>query len=216
MDYIYYSLIILCLLAIVIFLVRLPGHASLANDPMSLANAARQRRLKEQKLKRDSTLKGASVEYQNKQKNPVIQRELSNIRTPWGWPTHGNSESTQNGAHDTYDAMHRFTDKLMRGKTTVDDQAYQEKRSACLKALLEDRYGRASKMTEIDYRKIKAPRLRDPQAAHDQMDNFLNGKSEQLTAKLKRTTRKHTGSVRPVRTEAGPAVRTNLKTPWGW
>ena len=51
--------------------------------------------------------------------------------------------------------------------------------------ILEDRYGRASKMPEIPYRKVKAPLLRDPRAEPDQWI-ILQWKGDQIVAKLEK------------------------------
>ena len=110
----------------------------------------------------------------------------------------------------------RFADKLIHEKTNVDDQEYLKKRNASVRALLEDRYGRSARMSEIEYNKVKAPLLRDPGAPHDQMDNFPSGKAGQLAKMLKRQSRTLPGEVRPVGKDARRADLKNLKTPWGW
>ena len=50
--------------------------------------------------------------------------------------------------------------------------------------MLEDRYGSAIEPTAIKYRKVRPPKLRNPNDPHDQMDNFPSGKTDQITSKL--------------------------------
>ena len=111
-------------------------------------------------------------------------------------------------------ALRRWVDHLVAEKRTTEDEGYAQRREASLKALLEDRYGRKIKPSEMAYRKVKPPRLRDPSLPHDQMDNFPSGKTDQIVSGLKKqpgqpgeqreTPVRKTGSLKEV------------KTPWGW
>lgn len=212
-EYVYYNLIILGFLAAILTLLRLPGHTRLARNKMALANKARQRN--KQGVRAKSRFKDEYPDAVTRKKNRIMARELKNVATPWGWPGHadGNPFGSKNGDHSP--AIMRFAEKLAEEKTTVQDANYQTRRTASLKALLEDRYGRASKMTELEYRKIHAPHLRDPQSPHDQMDNFPSGKGDQIAANIKRDTRIRTGNM-PVSRDAKPTSLKAVKMPWGW
>jgi hypothetical protein len=115
------------------------------------------------------------------------------------------------GAHT---GLRRWVDHLIAQKRTIQDEAYLKRREESLRALLEDRYGRAVKPSEMTYRKVKPPLLRDPSLPYDQMDNFPSGKADQIAAELDRQPDephderefrlKRTGSL------------SQIKTPWGW
>ena len=212
MEYVYYVLIILGLLALIIYLASLPGQSRLSNDHMALADDARKRKQKNQAREEAETRKTP----RGRRSSPAIQRELSRVPTPWGWPRYGDDKNGNNNHHDFSDSFHRFTDRLIHEKKTVQDQKYLEKRNASMRALLEDRYGRASRMPEVPYRKVKAPLLREPGATPDQMDSFPSGRVDQIAAKLEKQTGKFIGRNKAARKDAKRADLKNLKTPWGW
>jgi hypothetical protein len=91
-------------------------------------------------------------------------------------------------------------------KRTIDDDAYLQRKSESLRALVEDRYGRANGASAIVYRKTRAPMLGDPQRPPDQMDNFPAGETDRVVAGLAR---------QPKSTARRPGL-SNVKTPWGW
>lgn len=70
--------------------------------------------------------------------------EHQSVPTPWGWP--GNVHAAGNGNVHVFEsdadhgALHRWVDHLVSEKQTVDDAAYQKKREASMRALLEDRF----------------------------------------------------------------------------
>ncbi|MBT8057108.1 MAG: hypothetical protein KJO72_09265 [Gammaproteobacteria bacterium] len=77
--------------------------------------------------------------------------------TPWGWPGHQghaparkaaapSSEEGPSSSPGVSDSLHRWVDRLVSEKRTVEDQEYVLKKDASLRALLEDRYGQASKI----------------------------------------------------------------------
>ena len=212
MEYVYYMLFFLGLIALIIFLVSQPGRSRLANDHMALAEDARKRKLKQQAKEVAENRKSAP----GRRSNPVVQRELARVPTPWGWPQYGDDKTRNDMDRNFSNSLHYFADRLVNEKKTVQDQQYMEKRNASMRALLEDRYGRASRMPEIPYRKVKAPLLRDPRAEPDQMDNFASGKGDQIVAKLEKESGRFVGRSTAARKEAGRADLKNLKTPWGW
>ena len=220
-EYINYILIVLAMLFLLIVILRFPGRSRLAIDQMELANAARQRRLK--KNKRQSHGQADKFLSRNQQK-ALLSRELSKVPTPWGWPQHetiatggGPAQVTNGHAHSFSDSFHRWAGKLVHEKHTVDDVEYKRNRDDCMRALLEDRYGRSSKTSSMPYAKVKAPLLRDPASPHDQMDNFPSGRVNKITGNLDQQ-RQHGG----VSKKAGvPKFKSqsclkDLKMPRGW
>ena len=145
-----------------------------------------------------------------------MKRELSRIPTPWGWPQYDEDGDIKSGEGDFSTSLHRLADSLIHEKKTVQDQAYVDKRNASMRALLEDRYGRSSRMAEIKYRNVRAPLIRDPNAPHDQMDNFPSGKTDQLAAMLKNQSGSQEGKPLSSSRDATRADLKNLKIPWGW
>ena len=215
-EYINYILIILGLMALIITMARLQGRNRLANNPMALAEVARKRKRKEHKTGEAARVRKPILASQHPKKSPVIKRQLARVPTPWGWPHHDEDKNNGNSERDLSASLHRFADRLIHEKKTVQDQRYLEKRNSSMRALLEDRYGRSSRMPEIQYQKVVAPLLRDPGAPHDQMDNFPSGKAEQLAAKLKGQSGTRAGRAKPARRDVKRADLKNLKTPWGW
>jgi hypothetical protein len=210
-EYVYYILIILCLMACVLVVARSPGQSRLSGDPVSLADKARKQQLKDKKLQAKEEQR-----TKNLKRNPVIKRALSRVPTPWGWPQYDDNGDIKSGERDFSTSLHRLADKLIHEKKTVQDQEYLDKRNASMRALLEDRYGRSSRMTEMKYRNVRAPVLRDPNAPHDQMDNFPSGKADQVAAMLKSQSGSNQGRPMPSRRDAARADLKNLKKPWGW
>jgi len=152
----------------------------------------------------------------------VLQRELMHVPTPWGWPGHQGSSASRNHAspnaqevNGVSESLYHFVDRLFSEKHTVDSREYLLRKDASLRALVEDRYGRASTMKEIPYQKVKPPRLRDPSEPHDQMDNFPSGKADQIAARIPRQPESSRVVKRqtPLKKTVGLA---DVRTPWGW
>ena len=192
MGYLHYALIILALVALYLYAVRIPGKRRLASKPADLADLVRSHRRVEQQ-------KGAALRPGSPHYDRIINRELKNVPTPWGWPgsdvRQGGLRASQNG--------------------TVDDGEYQRRKQASLRALLEDRFGRPAKPGEIEFRKVKPPLLRDPGRPYDQEDNFPGGRADQIVAKLERQPGTRAPALR------GPTARKvvglkDVRTPWGW
>lgn len=206
MEYLYYLLVILALLALCLYLVRIPGHARLTRKPVDLADRARAYRRRQQKAAEQAPLP-APPEH-------VFRRELRHVPTPWGWP---GSEVRQGGTslNGSPGSLQGWIDRLVSEKRTVDDNEYLLRKDASLRALFEDRFGRPAQPSEMVYRKVKPPQLRDPGRAYDQMDNFPSGRTNQIVAGLAHQPGK------PARAHRTPAARRivelkDMKTPWGW
>jgi len=210
MEYVYYVLFILAMMAACLYMMGLPRNYRLSASQVDLADKARKRRSRDKKhlakieARRDR-------EFQRR----IVMRDLSNVPVPWGWPGNKSGLVDFESGEGMSASLHRWVDHLVREKRTVEDQEFAMKKAASLRALLEDRYGRASNMPQMHYHKVKAPLLRDPGAPHDQMDNFPSGQTARITNRLSR---------QPVSAGAvtnGPGLRKvsglqNLRTPWGW
>ena len=214
MEYLYYVLLVLALLAGCVFALMIPGRRRLANRPDQLADRSNRRREKQQQ-KADARRPDLA------HRHVVLERERKHVPTPWGWPgsdLHG-AGRTHHGVDGSFEVAHpgalrRWVDHLVAEKRTVQDESYVTRREASLRALLEDRYGRSVKATEVAYRKVKPPLLRDPSAPHDQMDNFPSGKTDQIVSGLDRQPDAPApASDRPLR-KTGSLKE--VKTPWGW
>ena len=216
MEYVYYILIIVCLMACTLVITRLAGQSRLAQNPVALADKARQLKRKEAKQKAKAAQRNSNLSSNSRKRNPVMKRELSRVRTPWGWPQYDEDGDIKSGEGDFSASLHRLADRLIHEKKTVQNQEYLDKRNASMRALLEDRYGRSSRMPKIKYRNVRAPLLRDPNAPHDQMDNFPSGKADQVAAMLKSQSGSNQGRPMPPRRDAARADLKNLKKPWGW
>lgn len=212
MEYVYYVLVILALLAIGLYLVRRPGEASLNHGHADLAERARRRRTKAANAELDRA--AASRRQQ------VLGRELRKVPTPWGWPgsevRFGNGlNGAAGGPSGAGTQLQQWIDRLVSEKRTVDDGAYLLRRDASLRAMIEDRFGRANRPTEMAYQPVRTPLLRDPSRPYDQMDNFPSGQTDRIVAKLQR----QPGTAEPVRKSAPARANVplrDIKTPWGW
>jgi hypothetical protein len=151
-----------------------------------------------------------------------MQRELGHIPIPWGWPGHqgsaslrGQSSLDAQQADGVPQSISQFVDRLFSEKLTVDSREYLLRKDASLRVMVEDRYGRASTMKEIPYRQVKPPRLRDPSAPHDQMDNFPSGKVDQIAARIPRQPQssRFVGQQDAMKKTADLHM---VRTPWGW
>lgn len=206
MEYLYYLLVILALLALCLYLVRIPGHARLTRKPVDLADRARAYRKRQEKAAEQAPLPPPPEH--------VFRRELRHVPTPWGWP---GSEVRQGGTslNGSPGSLQGWIDRLVSEKRTVDDNEYLLRKDASLRALLEDRFGRPAQPGKMVYRKVKPPQLRDPGRAYDQMDNFPSGRTDQIVAGLAHQPGK------PAHAHRKPAARRivelkDMKTPWGW
>ena len=207
MEYISYILITLAILVSCLLLMR----------PPALPEQKKNKTAQEPK-KTDQTSDTLSPADARR----VLKRELLHVPTPWGWPGNSPVPSQRNfktsNSQDVLGAsgsIQHFVDRLFREKNTVDNQEYLLKKDASLRAMVEDRYGRASTMKEIPYRKVKPPRLRDPAAPHDQMDNFPSGKADRIAKQIPRQPRS-SSVVTQQHPKKKAAGLEGMRTPWGW
>lgn len=212
MEYFSYILVVLLILAVVLFLVRIPGRSRLKGKPADLSDRARKRR-----AQLASRNRAAAAREELEMRHQALQRELLRVPTPWGWPGHGQTaaDGSSGGADRATASLHHWVDLLIREKRTVDDREYRSKQAASLRALLEDRYGRASRMQEVEYRQVKRPLLRDPSEPHDQMDNFPSGKGDELVAKLRGQPKGSSPILQATRVRKVSGLE-DIRTPWGW
>jgi len=215
-GYVYYCTVILVLAGLVLFAIRLAGQRRLQERQMKLAERARKRR---KRKAQDAKSPAQPLPHQR----VVLRRQLKNVPTPWGWPGSANRPAGGEG-HSAMPRgiqlapsglMQRWIDHLMAEKRTVEDEEYRESRQAALRSMIEDRFGRSPQPQEMAYRKVRPPKLMDPDRPHDQMDNFPSGKTEHIVSGLKRQpgdTRR--GQSTPVTRKA--ARLDDIKTPWGW
>ena len=135
------------------------------------------------------------------------------VPTPWGWPGHhdklpekeASALPDEMGAASTSgvsDSLQRWVDRLVSEKRTVEDQEYMRKKDASLRALLEDRYGNASRI-----RVNGKPAGRAPNASPE-------GNGEPGAERLRAN---GYGGEKAVPNEPGKRSRIrDVKTPWGW
>ena len=202
-DYLVFSLIVLAVLAVVLYLIRLPGEVRLTGRPTELAERAQKRRKQHEAR---SPVQPIPV------RDTVLQRELKKVPTPWGWP--GSDARQGRGSHGNGSSLKEWMEHLVAEKRTVDDDYRQLKREA-LRSMVEDRFGHAARPGEMPYRKVKPPRLQDPNRPPDQMDNFPSGRTNAIVKGLSRTP----GKPRMGQSENGhrkTAGLDRIKKPWGW
>ena len=191
MEYVYYLIISLAILVVCYYVVRVRPEEF---------------QLRDGQLADDEAAASASA-----------RPDVSGVPVPWGWPgsdiEHHHME--QNHEAGVSDSLHRWVDHLVATKITVEDDEYRHRRESSMRALLEDRFVSPSHMTEIEFRKVKAPLLRDPSLPHDQMDNFPSGKLDRIESKIngqpnvQAVERHGTGTIHYEDLK-------EVRTPWGW
>jgi len=215
MEYISYLLITLGILLACLFLMRLP-----AQPEQLQKNGGRIKRQGKGAAVQGGKLSKEEIQHNKK----VLQRELQHVPTPWGWPGHQDLGSFKNShvpvnsqeVRGLSESIHHFVDRLFSKKRTVDNSEYLLRRDASLRAMVEDRYGRASAMKEIPYRKVKPPRLRDPSEPPDQMDSFPSGKVDQIAAKIPKQAETANILKGPVSLKKAVGQSKEVPIPWGW
>lgn len=205
-EYLYYLLVILALVALCLYLVRIPGQMRLTRKPVDLADRARVRRRRQQEAAEQAPAPSLPVH--------VLRRELKQVPTPWGWPG-SEARHSSVGANGSPGSLHDWIDRLVSEKCTVDDDAYRLRTDASMRALLEDRFGRPAQASEMAYRQVKPPQLRDSSRPYDQMDNFPSGRTERIMAGLNRPPAKPLRAQRDLAAHRAVELK-NMKTPWGW
>jgi hypothetical protein len=123
---------------------------------------AREHKLKKQTLK-------SGVPAETPPVDVALNSEMLSVPIPWGWPghdehvtNHSHASSNAQEVHGVSESLHRFADRLLSEKQTKESREYLLKKDASLRALLEDRYGRAYRMPLANNRGTQAPLLRDP------------------------------------------------------
>jgi hypothetical protein len=146
-----------------------------------------------------------------------LVRELHSVRTPWGWPRHKTDVSKRGSGLSK--PMKSFTDSLLRRKSRLAGSSVESRGRESVRALIEDRYvpSKWNSPSEIAYRKVKPPLLRDPNAPHDQMDNFGVKQAEMVRKKLQRVARMNVAAAAAASQEDLRYVGLkDIKQPWGW
>ena len=102
----------------------------------------------------------------------ALSSETLSVPIPWGWPGHYHHAPEKTRArpnaqevHNVSETLHRFVDRLVSEKQTIESREYLSKKDASLRALLEDRYGRATAMKEKRDDRRKLNLHRTPKAA---------------------------------------------------
>ena len=155
------------------------------------------------------------------EQHPIeLDRDLSEVPTPWGWP-HSEKNSFEGGqaalvngqAHSISDSLHHWADKLAQGKHTVDNEEYKHKKERSMRVLMEDRYGRSSRTKSTTH----ATRSGVTTTAHDQMDNSSSGQVEKVEARFTRKgeSAEISRDTRQPRLKMQTGLE-NVKMPWGW
>jgi hypothetical protein len=205
MEYVFYILGVLAIGLLCMLLIR---YWSRKNDReaeiLRLGSSRRQRRQDD-----------ASPKEANSRARLILQREFRQVPTPWGWPRH--VELNRGGARpDLSDAMQSFANRLIRQKELVNRSSTNPRISNSVRALLEDRYSPV--MKSVEYRKVKAPLLRDPSEPFDQMDDFGSRKLKPARKKMQSQAEMRSGLERVV-PDIGQKSKIELKDiklPWGW
>jgi hypothetical protein len=160
MEYVTYILVILGIMAVCLFLIRGSGQSLFGEDDSRVLGKSSDRSPEKATAKR-------SVVSNSARTAPVLKKETISVPTPWGWPGHGKHVNAKSHAlpnteevHDVSESLHRFVDRLISEKQTVESRDYLLKKDASLRALLEDRYGRVVRKRETENRSVKAPVLK--------------------------------------------------------
>jgi len=203
-DYLVFSLIVLAVLAVFLYLVRLPGEVRLTGRQADLAQRAQDRSKQHQFRSSEAALPVRKT---------VLRRELRKVPTPWGWPGSDGRHGGGSSGHGI--SLKEWIEHLVAEKRTVDDEGYREQKREALRSMVEDRFGHAVKPGEMAFRKVKPPRLQDPDRPPDQMDNFPSGRTEAIVKGLS----SQPGKPRIGRFASGnrkTAGLDRIKKPWGW
>jgi hypothetical protein len=216
-DYLYYILVTLAIMAFCLYLMGVRDFSGLGKDQAALDERVMKRRGSEQS-------NSPRDERVSEREGMILNRGVKNVPTPWGWP--GHDDSTENGhavhsvktpktpeTHVVSDSLHRWVDRLVSEKQTVDDQEYVLKREASVRALLEDRYGRTLRKSVNPDRNTRPSQFRDAGSSQRQVGNSLNERGDKIKSKLEREPRPLSGA------RVSGIDRSKLegvKTPWGW
>jgi hypothetical protein len=147
-----------------------------------------------------------------------LKQRTMQVPTPWGWPHHKHNNYHQFGTPGVANTVRVFSDALMKEKEAVKGPMEDPRLNTCIRALLEDRYGRVTHpINEFEYRSVKAPLLRDPSEPYDQMANFGTREAEAIRNRLGQTPEnKEEPSLEKTAFLSHQVNVKELKIPWGW
>jgi hypothetical protein len=133
---------------------------------MALCFVLLQEKARDHKLKKQATK--STIPIETTRVDVALNRETLNVPIPWGWPGHdehvtNNSHAALNAqeVHGVSESLHRFADRLLSEKQTIESSEYLLKKDVSLRALLEDRYGRAYRAPQVNNRNTQATISRD-------------------------------------------------------
>ena len=116
---------------------------------------------REHKLKK-LTLK-SSAPAETTPEDLALNSELLNVPIPWGWPghdehvtNHSHASMSAREVHGVSESLHRFADRLLSEKQTIESREYLLKKNTSMRALLEDRYGRAYRTPQANSQIVQA------------------------------------------------------------
>ena len=137
------------------------------------------------------------VKREREDRRVMVQRQKLRVPTPWGWA--GQS----------------------RKRDPVKKESAEQRRDRSIRALLEDRFApvQGAAKRPLEYQKVKPPRLRDPSAPHDQMDNFGTGAADRVQKELRpHSSLRGKDESSNMKRSGGLRARDlrGLKNPWGW
>jgi len=162
MEYVTYILIILGIMALCLYLLRDSGRILVIAKEPSLSEKIRAHSIEKKATKNTTDTETSRV-------SPTLNGEALSVPTPWGWPGHLEHATVKNRnplnaqeVHGVSESLHRFVDHLISEKQTVEDQNYLLKKDASIRALIEDRYGRAYTAAAARHRKVGDSPIRNP------------------------------------------------------
>ncbi len=162
MEYLTYILIILVILCLFVVALRNTGQSLFEVDEVKLMKRVRGRPIEKQTTTGNAATEPALAVR-------ALNKETLAVPTPWGWPGYDERSTAKSLAlaneeqvNGVSDSLHRMIDHLLSEKQTVENQEYLLKKDASLRALLEDRYGRARVAPDAGQRKLKIPLMPEP------------------------------------------------------
>jgi hypothetical protein len=195
----------------------LPSRFRSPSDQMSSADTSRQRRLTKKKQKQQAQDKKP---LSPEQLAAELERNLSKVPTPWGWPHHeknsfegGQPSPAYGHASSISESFHHWADRLVQEKHTVDDEEYRRRKERWIRTLLEDRYGRSAMIDPAAYEEQSEV----PVLPRDPVDHFSGKRVDKVEARFLR--KDQTGEIsyhtHPLKLEKKSSLK-DLKMPWGW
>jgi hypothetical protein len=207
-EYISYILIILVLVLSCFLIVRVPAQ------PRKRKFAKIQARSVRPNLKSTNL---SAAKAQPESVSPKAQLRPTNVPTPWGWPGHNGSIPARRmaspGAQEVQgvsESLYQFVDHLFKEKHTVEDREYLLRKSASLRALVEDRYGRAGPLHDGPGTGTGVPNPADSIKSQGQPGGLYGER---------RVGEQHSnagaGSPRPTGLRISSELK-DIRRPWGW